>query len=707
MPWIVKNLWLIPALPMLAAGLAALAPQRCRKFAASLAIGSMVGAFLLSLCAFARALQIGPHGPKDFYNFDWLQFAAGAPGVLKLGWVLDPLTAVMLVMVTFVGLLIFIYSVGYMAHDENFTRFFTFLSLFAGAMLGVVIANSLLLLFICWELVGLTSYLLIGFWYQKPSAAAAAKKAFITTRVGDVFFFLGMMWLYHEAGTLLFYDEGRGCLEQGALIGMVAQTTSLGLAVSTCIGLLIFTGAVGKSGQVPLHVWLPDAMEGPTPVSALIHAATMVAAGVFLVARVFPLMAAHPEGAAAETTALQAVTWIGAITAVFAASIAVAQNDIKRILAYSTVSQLGYMMMGLGTGGVAVGMFHLITHAFFKALLFMGAGSVIHGCHEEQDIRRMGGIKKYMPITFATYAVGMLALAGFPLFFSGFWSKDAILHAAHGWPVSHVPFYLGVAGAFLTAFYMTRQVALVFFGSNRSAALPSRSAHGAKEAHDKSHAPHAGGHAAAEDSRAPHESPPVMTWPLIILAACAMGLSVIGTPAWPWFQSFLGAHHAEGFTAGVVKLMVISALIVFAGLGLGWWLYGRKPRRNADEPDVLEKLPLGMHTWFARKYGIDELYELTVIRFNAWSAKACAFLDQWIWGGAVTLVSYLMLGFSWVSRAFDEFVINLGFDQSCGGVTRGGRMMSRFQDGRVQNYLRILGVGLVALVLFLIWGGGK
>jgi NADH-quinone oxidoreductase subunit L len=706
MPWIVQNLWLIPALPMLAAGLSALAPQRCRKFSASLAIGSMGVSFLLSLCAFARALQHSGHeGPKDvFFNFAWLQFAAGAPGILKLGWVLDPLTAVMLVMVSFVGLLIFIYSVGYMAHDENFTRFFTFLSLFAGAMLGVVIANSLLLLFICWELVGLTSYLLIGFWYHKPSAAAAAKKAFITTRIGDVALLLGMVWLYHETGTLLFYDNGAGCLEAGALAKLVATTTSVGMAVSTAIGLLIFAGAVGKSGQVPLHVWLPDAMEGPTPVSALIHAATMVAAGVFLVARVFPLMAVHLEGAAIATAALQVVTWVGAITAVFAASIAVAQNDIKRILAYSTVSQLGYMMMGLGTGGVAVGMFHLITHAFFKALLFMGAGSVIHGCHDEQDIRCMGGLKKYMPVTFATYAVGMLALAGFPLLFSGFWSKDEILHAAHGWPASHIPFYLGVFGAFLTAFYMTRQVALVFFGQSRAGFQPAR-----VQGHAAIAKPDADDHAkvgqAGSLTYVPHESPAVMTWPLIILAACAVGLSLIGTPAWPWFQSFLGQHHSEGFTGGVISLMLLSSVIVFAGLGVGWWLYGRKPTQSANEPDVLAKLPAGVYTWLERKYGVDELYELSVIRFNAWFARACDLLDTWVWGGAVKLVSLVTLGLSWVSRAFDEFVINLGFDQSCDGVSRGGKLMSRLQDGRVQNYLRVIGVALTVLVVILIWGG--
>ncbi|MGC3959480.1 MAG: NADH-quinone oxidoreductase subunit L [Verrucomicrobiota bacterium] len=700
--WIVKNLWLIPALPLLAAGVSALLPQRFRKASASLAIVSMIGAFLLSLCAFAHAIHHNGHeSAKEFFNFAWLQFAAGEAGVLKLGWVLDPLTAVMLVMVTFVGTLIFIYSIGYMAHDESFTRFFTFLSLFAAAMLGIVIANNLLMLFMSWELVGLASYLLIGFWYHKPSAAAAAKKAFITTRIGDVFFFLGIMWLYHETGTLLFYDNGAGCLETTALTKMIMQTTVAGLAVSTLIGILIFIGAMGKSGQFPLHVWLPDAMEGPTPVSALIHAATMVAAGVFLVARTYPIFESTWQGLMGDSAlppvsvALQVVTWIGAITAVFAASIAVAQNDIKRILAYSTCSQLGFMMMGLGTGGVAVGMFHLITHAFFKALLFIGAGSVIHGCHHEQDIRKMGGIRNYMPVTFLTYAVGMMALAGVPLFFSGFWSKDAILHAAHGWSVSHLPFCLGVAGALLTAFYMTRQMALVFWGNYRS-----------HVSHDTQHirTPEL---VALKSEHEPHESPRSMTVPLVILAVCAIGLGAIGTPAWPWFQEFLGSHHEEGFTREVVQIMMVSGLVVLVGGGLGIGLYGFVQRKRADEPDVLEKMPLGIHTWLARKYGIDELYEMTVIRFNAWAAKACAFLDEWIWGGAVKLVSLVTLAFAWVNRAIDEFVINLGFDQSCERVSKGGSLLSRLQDGHVQNYLRVIGVALVVLVLFLIWGGGK
>ena len=323
---IAKILWLIPAMPIVAS------------------------AFAHVVAGWAQGAAV-----RETVNFTWFQFGSTT---VDLGWVLDPLSSVMLVMVTFVGLLIFIYSIGYMAHDENYTRFFCFLSLFAGAMLGVVISNSILLLFMSWEIVGLTSYLLIGFWYQKPSAAAAAKKAFLTTRVGDIFFLLGIVWLFAQTGTLLFYNHGAGSIEGWALTGLLAQPAALGLSAATAIGLLIFAGAAGKSGQLPLHVWLPDAMEGPTPVSALIHAATMVAAGVYLIARVYPLMQAGAL-AGGTTPALTVVTWVGASTALFAALIAVAQNDIKRILAYSTISQLGYMMAGLGLGGVAVGMFHL------------------------------------------------------------------------------------------------------------------------------------------------------------------------------------------------------------------------------------------------------------------------------------------------------------------------------------------------------------
>ncbi|HEX3942365.1 MAG TPA: NADH-quinone oxidoreductase subunit L [Acidobacteriaceae bacterium] len=701
--WIVRNLWLIPVLPLLAAGLAAIAPQRRRRLSASLAIGAMSCSLVLAGAALAEAL----HEPaRQVVNFPWLQFGGEW---LRLGWILDPLTAVMLVMVTFVSLLIFIYSVGYMDHDANFTRFFCFLSLFGAAMLGVVVSNSLLLLFMCWEVVGLTSYLLIGFWYQKPEAAAAAAKAFITTRIGDLGFFLGMLWLYGQTGTLLFYDHGAGCLEHSALTMLAGRAAALGMAASTGIALLIFCGAVGKSGQLPLHVWLPDAMEGPTPVSALIHAATMVAAGVFLIARVYPLMAAPAAG----VQALTVVAWVGAITAFFAATIAVAQNDIKRILAYSTVSQLGYMMLGLGVGGVAVGFFHLITHAFFKALLFLGAGSVIHGCTEEQDIRNMGGLRKLMPITFATYAVGTLALCGVPLF-SGFWSKDEILHAAHGWSVSQVPYALGAAGALLTAFYMTRQVCYVFFGNRRQPAVvhPVLAEHAADHGMGLQDTefcdPASGTHAA-------HESPAVMTAPLIILAFFAALLGFLGTPAWPWFQAFLeGRHAAVDFGQfsgnGILMLMAISTAIVCAGLAIGWWFYGRRPIENATAPDPtapmdpLERLQPRLFHALANRLYVDEFYGMTVIRLARAAAQFCDWLDRWVWNGAVQAVRWLVLGAAHMDASFDSYVVNAGFDEGCRGVRQSGGMLSRIENGRVQSYLRILGAALVVLALFLVWG---
>jgi NADH-quinone oxidoreductase subunit L len=704
MDWIVRDLWLIPALPLLAAAVNALLKRPQRRLAASLAIGSMFLALVLSCAAFVNAIEHSGHGgaARQVVNFFWCQ--VGDPQIngtaLRLGWILDPLTAVMLAMVSLVGLLIFIYSLCYMAQDDNFTRFFCFLSLFASAMLGLVIANSLLLLFICWEIVGLTSYLLIGFWYHKPSAAAAAKKAFITTRLGDLALLLGMVWLYSETGTLLFYDSGNGCLEQSALARLVAQTTGIGMAVSTGIALLIFCGAIGKSGQVPLHVWLPDAMEGPTPVSALIHAATMVAAGVFLVARVYPLMSATATGAGAVSGALQVVAWVGTITAVFAASIAVAQTDIKRILAYSTVSQLGFMMLGLGVGGVAVGMFHLITHAFFKALLFLGAGSVIHGCRDEQDIRRMGGLRKLMPVTFATYAVGMLALSGFPLFFSGFWSKEEILHHAQGW-IMPAPFYLGVFAALLTAFYMTRQVCYVFFGAGRSSRREEARILNSPTL-GKSEPPHVGCYEV-------HESPPVMIVPLVVLALCSVLLGFVGTPAWPWFQGFLASESVTG-QAGkllepvVLRPMALSSVVVLAGLGLGWWFYGRKPALSAEATDVLERLQPEVFTLLRRKYFVDEIYEESVIRFNAWWARVCDWLDYWVWNGAVQLASLLVVGLAWLNHLLDVYVVNSGFDEGCRRLTKGGTLMSRLQCGRIQRYLRLIGVALIVLVLVLIWG---
>ncbi len=695
MTWLIPNLWLIPALPLLAAGLGALLKRPQQRLASILSVGAMGLAFLLACGAFAQTLS--EHAERQVHNFPWFQFGGT---VLRLGWILDPLTASMLVMITFVGGLIFIYSIGYMAQDRNFTRFFCFLSLFAAAMLGLVISNNLLLLFMCWELVGLASYLLIGFWYQKPSAAAAAKKAFITTRIGDIGFLLGIVWLYHETGTLLFYDRGAGCLEHGALAKLVAQTTVGGMLVSTAISLLLFCGAVGKSGQVPLHVWLPDAMEGPTPVSALIHAATMVTAGVFLVARVYPLFNAEfaislTSGGSLRpiSTALQVVTWTGAVTAVFAALIAVAQTDIKRILAYSTVSQLGYMFIGLGVGGPAVGMFHLLTHAFFKALLFLGAGSVIHGFHEEQDIRRMGGLRKLMPVTFATYAVGMLALAGFPLIFSGFWSKDEILHSALKWPASKGPFLLALIGAGLTAFYMTRQMWFVFFRS-RTEYRPG-SGHETHHGHD------------THDSE-PHESPPIMTLPLLILAACTVLLSIFSTPVWPWFDAYLAGHlsHLHVGWSGdgtTVVVMLLSMVAVAIGLGGGWALYSRVHDGEARDP-VETRLP-GLFGALRDRLRVDEFYEVTILRLSRSLTVLSDWIDRFGWAACVDLIRLLTMGLAWISRYFDQRIINSGFAASCEGVRGWGRLAGLLQNGQAQRYLRILAFGVVMLIVALAWMG--
>jgi NADH-quinone oxidoreductase subunit L len=670
---ITRILWLVPAIPIAASGIIALLQQPRRKISATLAIGSLSISLLLSLIAFGHVLAGWARGTviREIVSFTWFHFGATR---VALGWVLDPLAAIMLVMVSFVGLLIFIYSVGYMAHDENFTRFFCFLSLFAGAMLGVVISNSMLLFFMCWEIVGLTSYLLIGFWYHKPSAAAAAQKAFVTTRVGDVFFLLGIVWLFSQTGTLLLYDHGVGSLEGFKLANLLTAHGGLGLSAAGAIGLLIFAGAVGKSGQLPLHVWLPDAMEGPTPVSALIHAATMVAAGVYLVARVYPLMSigASPGGG---TAALTVITWVGSATAVFAALIAVAQNDIKRILAYSTVSQLGYMMAGLGIGGVAVGMFHLITHAFFKALLFLGAGSVIHGCHEEQDIRRMGGLRVDMPLTFFTYAMGMLALCGVPIW-SGFWSKDGILEAAVHWDVSKMPFVLLIFGALLTAFYMTRQVCYVFYGYWR-------------------------GHGDA------HESPAIMTLPLAILAFFAVTLGFMGTPAWPWFHAFLDNHAAKFdfrvlFEPKLFLLMSASSLVAIAGIIFGARMYGNKSPKP-QEPDALETAAPWLWAPLRDRLYVDEFYGATVIAFYKWWGRVADWIDYHIWGAMVADVAWIFGVWARLNRFLDNDWVNGGFDKTCEEISSSGGLLASTEDGRVQNYLRILAVAVIALVGILLW----
>lgn len=650
-----QNIWLIPATPIVIALLILAIGKTARLTSAILAVAGQLIALVMSVLAFVPTLHA--HGSQATHNFTWFEFGQQT---LRIGFVLDPLAAAMVVMITLVGLCIFVFSIGYMTEDKNFARFFAYLSFFSGAMLGVVVANSLLLLFVFWELVGLASYLLIGFWIERPSAAAAAKKAFITTRIGDMGFFIGILWLYHVSGTLLFYDAGRGCLENLSVLG----------ANATFIALLIFCGAVGKSGQFPLHVWLPDAMEGPTPVSALIHAATMVAAGVFLVARVYPIFSSGAINGV--TSSLEVVVWIGVITGLMAALIAVAQSDIKRILAYSTVSQLGLMMVSLGVGGVAAGIMHLLAHGFFKALLFLGAGSVIHGMHHEQDIRRMGGLRRAMPVTFVTYAVGMMALSGVPFFFSGGWTKEEILHSAGNWPRSHVPYYLLIIGVVLTALYMTRQVIYVFVGKPRS---------GFQHA---------------------HESPRVMTIPLIVLAACAVLFSIVLTPAWPWLDNYLTGHPAH-FDPHLLfqPAILLSLVLVGAGIALGVWLY----RNAGGEVDPLLRKQPALFRFLENKMWIDEIYERSVLALAAFFGRASDWMDRHVWDGIVRGVGLIGQFFGGLTANADERVINTGVDEGTVGAHDLGRVISRLHSGQVQTYLGAVALGMLALVLLYAWLG--
>jgi NADH-quinone oxidoreductase subunit L len=652
---IITNLWLMPAAPLTFSLIILTIANSRRAVAATLAIAGQVIALALSVIAFVATLAAPDF--RSSQNFTWFTFGDQA---LRLGWVLDPLAAAMLLMITLVGLCIFIFSIGYMAEDKNFTRFFAYLSFFSGAMLGVVIANSLLLLFVSWELVGLASYLLIGFWIERPSAAAAAKKAFITTRIGDLGFFLGLLWLYHSSGTLLFYDQGHGCLENAGLLAIGGS--------ATFVALLIFCGAVGKSGQFPLHVWLPDAMEGPTPVSALIHAATMVAAGVFLVARVYPLFSLGAINGVSPS--LTVVVSVGVVTALMASLIALAQFDIKRILAYSTVSQLGLMMVSLGVGGVAAGIMHLIAHGFFKALLFLGAGSVIHGLHHEQDIRRMGGLRWIMPVTFLTYAVGMMNLSGVPFFFSGGWTKEEVLHGTAHWPVSSLPHYLMLAGVILTALYMTRQIIYVFLG-RKHAASPA------------------------------HESPPVMTMPLIVLAFCSILFAFVLTPAWPWLHAYLSGEPARVDLGSLIQpILLLSLALVAVGIGLGWLIY-----RNASEVDPLARAQPGLFRFLENKMWFDEIYEQTVITLSRILSRLSDWLDRYFWDGLVRLFAGIGQTFGVLSKGFDDRGINAGVDETTSGTRGFGRLIAAAHSGQIQTYLGAIAVGMLLLLVLYAWLG--
>ena len=629
------TLALIPLLPLLAAALTC-GLQNGRR-AAGVAITAMLGSCGLALAAFNEAWGMAAGAHKTF-NFEWLTVGDTA---IPLGFVLDPLNGAMLAMVTFIGLLIFIYSAGYMKDDERMARFFCYLSLFAAGMLGLVLANSLLLLFMCWEIVGVASYLLISFWFHKPEAAAAGKKAFIVTRIGDMGFLIGILLAFKTTGTLTLYDGGQGLLET-LPSGMV-----WGMQASGLISLLLFMGAIGKSGQLPLHVWLPDAMEGPTPVSALIHAATMVAAGVFLVARAIPLFEAGDT--------LPVVAWVGAITALVAAFIALGQYDLKRILAYSTVSQLGLMMVGLGVAGVSVGMFHLLTHAFFKALLFLGAGSIIHGCHEEQDIRKMGGLAKPMPVTTIAYLCGTLALVAFP-FTSGFFSKDEILAGA--WATNQPVFWIAAAASLLTAVYMTRQCMYVFPGTHRGA-------------------------------HTPHESPRIMTVPLVILALFALGLGGLAK------DSVLAKLPGEAAQHETI-VIVVSIAVALGGIALGWLIYRGRALGQAADP--LAVTPLVRKLWF------DELYAATVGRLWSLAIIIAEQLNE-------LLLRVRDLAVLLADRTGNAFAIGgdrklidtLAFDGMCNRLRSAGHAVTRPQNGFLPGYLRLIALGAVALGVLVFW----
>ncbi|HUO35036.1 MAG TPA: NADH-quinone oxidoreductase subunit L [Candidatus Acidoferrum sp.] len=586
--FILDSLWIILALPLLGAAVNGLLGKNWPKSAVnSVGIGSVALSFLSVLEAVREFSQLTPS--QIPFVRDYFSWIAAGPFRVDFSLQIDQLTVVMLLVVTGVGLLVHIYSVGYMAHEGGYYRFFSYLNLFVFFMLTLVLGSNLIVMFVGWEGVGLCSYLLIGFWFLKKSATDAGKKAFITTRIGDFGFMLGIFLTFWTFNTV----EYKGIFTQ-------LQQGSFAESTLTLIGLLLFAGAVGKSAQIPIYVWLPDAMEGPTPVSALIHAATMVTAGVYMVARMNPVFSRAPE-------AMFVVALIGALTAFYSATIGLVQTDIKKVLAYSTVSQLGYMFLGCGVGAYAAGVFHLMTHAFFKGLLFLAAGSVIHAMGGEQDMRQMGGLRRHIPITYWTMLIATLAIAGIPGF-AGFFSKDEILEAAQSGPHANTALWLlGVAGAALTSFYMFRLIFLTFFG---------------KERFDE-HKVHV------------HESPKNMTIPLMILAFLSIFGGWVAAPHFAggtdYFEKFLhpvftqyapaaaGTETAAeaGESGGMQLLHALTGIPVILGiLGLlvAWWFY----IKNTEAPKRLAASLHGLYLLLLNKYYVDEIYLAVIIRPLLW-----------------------------------------------------------------------------------------
>src|SRR5438094_669666 len=654
-----SHLWVIPALPLLGFVLNGLLGERAgRPF---VSVVGPLSSFLSAVAATIAVFQYHnayPHGQR-YVNVVYNWISSGGIGA-DLAFQLDPLSVVMVMVVTWVGTLIHLYSVGYMGHEPGYARYFSYLNLFLAEMLVLVLGSSYLVMFVGWEGVGLCSYLLIGFYYDKEFAAAAGRKAFVVNRIGDFGFLVAMFLMFAYFGTADF--------SKVSLIA--AGGVEPWLLTSIC--LLLFLGACGKSAQIPLYVWLPDAMAGPTPVSALIHAATMVTAGVYMIARTNFLFAMAP-------TTLHVVAFIGAATALLAATIALAQNDIKRVLAYSTVSQLGYMFLAMGVGAYAAGIFHLVTHAFFKACLFLGSGSVIHAMGGEQDMRKMGGLVKFLPATSATFIVATLAIAGIPPL-AGFFSKDEILWQAFSSPHGSAALWAtGVLVAGLTAFYMFRQVFMVFFGTCR---------------------------ADLETRHHLHESPAVMTIPLWIL----MGGSILAGLLWLPFGLFVpferwlapvmehhGEVHAAAAGAGLEALLMVTSLAAAAGgIGLAYRMYASESLRPETFSEALGGLP---YRAVLNKYWVDELYGLVFVRGTLLLCRATAWFDLHVIDGLVDLSAALVRGWSWLSGRFDLYVVD-GAVNGVADVTQFvGRRVRNVQTGAINAYLYVVLLGVLGGVL--------
>ncbi len=658
--------WLIPLLPLAAAviigtGLITFnkSTNKLRSLWSILSVSATGGAMVMAFNLLWS--QIQGHDPY-LYTFEWAQ--AGTFH-LNMGFVIDHLTAMMLVIVTTVAFLVQIYTDGYMAHDPSYVRFYAYLSLFTSSMLGLVISPNLVQIYIFWELVGMCSYLLIGFWFDRKGAADACQKAFVTNRVGDFGLLLGLLGLYWATGTFEFTDMGEKLTQ-------LVESGGLSVALATLFAILVFMGPAAKSAQFPLHVWLPDAMEGPTPISALIHAATMVAAGVFLIARMFPVFEEIPA-------VMNTIAWTGAFTAFLGASIAVTQNDIKKGLAYSTVSQLGYMVMGMGVGAYGAGLFHLMTHAYFKAMMFLGSGSVIHGMEEvvghdpdvAQDMRVMGGLRKYMPITAITFFIGTLAISGIPPF-AGFWSKDEIL--ASTFRANPILWAIGFLTAGLTAFYMFRMYFTTFEGEFRGtdkkllAMVKAENSVGKEVQAEDSHGHH---HASK-----PHESPITMTFPLMVLAIPSMLIGLVGTPLGNYFEYFIHAPSekitevpSEGFTPEFLLMAGSSVGIGLIGISLAILMYLQKK----IDPSAIAKSIEPIYKLSKNKWYIDEVYNAVFVTGSRRLARQVLEVDAKIVDGAVNLAGFVTV----VS----------------------GEGLKYFENGKAQFYALVIFIGVLGFVI--------